>query len=377
MNVCMRCLYYLSIVDVSERNGQGVYALETLKALLRLGERPTFVCPRPKRPDELDRLRDEYGFQVAYLSPKRRARSALWHLLVQFQLFYRLLSAPRPMVLLYSLKPSMVAPLIYAKMSGASVYLQVEGLIPATVRTVMGPWLAAIGRRIVRWNLRAARKVYPAYAAASEWVSSEIQEQSRIQIQPCGVDFQLFSIGAARRPTSSLTIGYVGSFRPNHLLRQLLQATADLDVVLRLAGDGAEREPLEEMRRKEGRERVHFSGTIDRSGVPSYYAGCDVVWAATSPNHWGIPIKAYEGLAMNKKVIVTRRSEFRFIEERGYGFTIERGTEDEIRELITRLIKMNRHGDLYDNVDSREHIRLEHSWDRMAETIVHAMAHDR
>ena len=170
--------------------------------------------------------------------------------------------------------------------------------------------------------------------------------------------------------TKTLTIGYVGSFRKVHLVLDLLQASKNLNIAFLLIGDGSEKTIIESYVKENNMTNVDFLGSKEQSELIQYFAECDVMWAATNDKHWGIPIKCFEYLACNKKVIYTKKEDFVFIEKNNYGYGLDTTDVESIQNLLKRIMLDYDNGILEDNKNSRDYIVQHNDWHTFSKVII-------
>jgi len=363
-------IVYLTVADISGKNGQGIYALKVLESFAaRENVDISVICPKPRNCSELRNIHQKYKFDLIHLAQKKKDRNVIWHFLVQIQLIYVLARMGRKDALVYSLKPMMFAPILYSRIFGVPIYLLVEGLGEKSIYIITKGLLVKIGTYLLHLNIKCASKVYPAYISAKQW-ADRIRQKKDSTLIYCGVDKKVFS-PLPKQKTEKLTIGFVGSFRKIHLLHQLFKAVQCLDIRLLLVGDGAEKSGLEQLFNSEKfKSGIIFLGKMEQKALPKFYSKCDVMWAAVDTNHWGIPIKCFEYLACNKKVIYTYKEDFKFIADNKFGFLLKRNEPDEIRSLVLTLKQKFEKGLLKGNTGSRAYVLKRMSWDMFPEIIL-------
>jgi glycosyltransferase involved in cell wall biosynthesis len=130
-----------------------------------------------------------------------------------------------------------------------------------------------------RWFLADADAVI---APSRDAAAAVPADGTPIHVVPNGVDTERFrpvddgTVRAFERrhdlPARPL-VGYTGRHGHEKRLGDVLDATADVDAGVVLAGDGPARSDLE--RRAAGREDVSFLGFLDRSDLPAFYSTLD------------------------------------------------------------------------------------------------------
>ena len=365
----MKKMIFLSIVDISKRNGQGIYSLKILEAFIRSKKYfIDIVLPVPTDLSVLDNLYNENS-NIHFLKKKEKERSVIWHFIIQIQILFKLLNLRKSNFLLYSLKPSMITPVVFSIIFKIPIYLLVEGLAKKSINKVIPRKFRSISLKILEFNIRNAKSVYPAYESAKRWVD-EIRSHNDSEIIPCGVDTCIF------KPVSSisndkLVLGYVGSFRKEHLLINLIKAIEDLDVQLLLVGSGIEENYIKNyVDINNLKNKVLLLGTKSQPELPEFFKKCDVLISLTDINHWGVPIKGFEYLACNKKIIFTYKEDLEFIKENNFGYILESNEILDIKNVIDKIIEDKRKLLLHDNKNSSEFIRINNNWDNFPKKIL-------
>jgi len=178
--------------------------------------------------------------------------------------------------------------------------------------------------------------------------------QANIQIIPNGVNLQPFRHPANPVKRSKFGIGendivliYLGRLGPEKNLPFLLRsfigtANAVLNVHLILAGDGPERDNLEDSARQSGVcERIHFTGLVPYADVPRYLSMADAfVTASITEVH---PLTVIEAMARGLPVLG--------IDSPGVGDTIQDGvsgllSSHDIAVFTAKMMIMVREADL-------------------------------
>ena len=373
----MKKIIYLSIVDISKKNGQGVYALKTLESFISQQTNKyilEIIIPRPSNLKILDNLKFTENEKIHFLSQKKKEKSILWHIWIQVQVLYFLCIIGKVDALIYSLKPMMLAPLLYKKCFQTNIYLLVEGLAKNTVKTITNNFFAKIGLLILQANIKSAKKVYPAYQSAKTWIDN-IRKEKSSRVIYCGVDFNAF-YPLKQKKTTMLTIGYVGSFRKVHLLKELLKSSKELAIQIILIGDGKEKKSIEEYCVRYPNTKVRFIGIKEQEELKNYFQECDIMWSVTDEKHWGIPIKCFEYLACNKKVLFTKKDDFEFIEKNKFGYVLENTNILAIKTVLEKVLCDYKHNHLKDNSNSRNYIKANNDWNKFAHIILMDIQND-
>lgn len=174
-------------------------------------------------------------------------------------------------------------------------------------------------------NLMCAELVVAVSDALAEELVSRGVPQSRILVNPNGVDVRRYSPDVSAEATRSalglqgkIVVGFIGTFGPWHGAEVLAAAYVDLvgrrpDLAdrsrLLLVGDGA-RMPLVRAILEEGGAMGSsvLTGLVPQEEGPAHLAAMDVVVNATVPNpdgsrFFGSPTKLFEYMGMGKAII--------------------------------------------------------------------------
>jgi glycosyltransferase involved in cell wall biosynthesis len=174
-----------------------------------------------------------------------------------------------------------------------------------------------------RWLTKIRRLAYLASMKRSDIVqvfSGHIRDEligkgiieERIIVKSLGVDISKFTSGNGQRIRKKYALEdkfiilYVGRLTILKRVDELIQALSrlkDKNIALLVVGSGPERENLERQSKSlKIDDRVIFTGKVDDSELPDYYAACNV-WA-TASRHEGFCVPIIEAMASGKPVIV-------------------------------------------------------------------------
>lgn len=361
-----KTIVLLSLADMSCSNGQGVFSRKVLTELYgeltRKKCNVKLVAPKPKFPSALPSFFLKEG---VWLSEKKN-RNILWHLYSQIMVFYFLLKL-RPSTVVFSVKPSFFGVELARKIVGFDKVILVEGVGKRSLKTLGGKVVVVLGRLGFRMVFYKAKAIFVAYESALEWVK-EYKVNCYTEVIPCGVDISIFNPanvgkGKSGDRLNGVVIGYVGSFRKVHRLDLLvLQLLEDNRLYLKLVGVGENYGDIKKLVAFHKLEsRVEFLGNVPQVDMPKIFSSCSMMWAFTDVNHWGVPIKAFEYLACNKYVIVSKRKEFDFINDYNFGVVLSNNDVTDISQKLGDLID-RADMELSLDVQSFPYIEEHHNW---------------
>lgn len=276
--------------------GVQVHVRQLALRLRAQGHEVLVVAPSSTRPaDAFVRaagrpIRIPYNESIAPIAPTPRAFAVTREALRSF----------RPDVV-HVHEPFVPGPSMFAALSrGAPVVATFHAYADRSLLLNAG---APLLRRI--WKRLAARIAVS--AAAAEFVSRPMGAGA-LQIVPNGADVEMFSSAAPARLPEGRPILFVNRLDPRKGFRVMigafrLLASERSDVLLVVAGDGAERPALGELP-AEARGRVVMLGNVPHDLLPPYHAASEVFCApATGRESFGIVL--VEAMAAGLPVIAS------------------------------------------------------------------------
>jgi len=237
--------------------------------------------------------------------------------------------------------------------------LEVRDLWPESIVAV-GAMRAGAWLRFLEWlELRmyaSARRIVTVGAGYREQLMARGVAADRIDIVPNGVDRDLFvdrGDGDALRHKfdleGSFVCSYIGTIGMGSGLGIVLRAARLLrdegcdDIAFVLVGDGAIREALEQEARREGLERVVFTGRQDKRAIPAFLSmtdACLVHLVRRDLFRTVLPSKIFEAAAMKKPIILgVEGSAAALVREAKAGICIEPENEAALVEAVERLAR--------------------------------------
>ncbi len=235
----------------------------------------------------------------------------------------------------------------------------------------------AVAKRV----FRAASTIITVSSEIKDYVSQYVNDHSKIQVIPNGVNPQRFSQNLSRinKPSSDeFTLGFVGSLKPWHGLPILIDAFAHFhcnhpNTRLLIVGDGTERDRiLRDIAGRNLESAVHLTGAVPPETVPHWLAQMDVAVAPypQSEDFYFSPLKVYEYMAAGLPVIASNIGQIPEVIDHGVNGLLT--PPGDVRALEKALEKLWREpslryclGDL-----AREKILQHHTWERVVEKIL-------
>jgi glycosyltransferase involved in cell wall biosynthesis len=270
----MRVLYVASDIPLSANHGGAVHVREVANGLVELGHDVRAVV---KGLAGEPRHSLEGAFRV-----RRVLRGVPGRML-------RLLSLPAVDREVNEFRPDVVVERYY-NFGGEGVLCAKRHHLPAVLE-VNSPLIEyrgsiksridrAFGSPLRRWRDYMARNV-DAFVTPSAAILPGFVPREKVHELPWGANTELFvpSVPPARLPLARgrTVVAFLGSFRPWHGARILVDAAAELRrmgarvPLFLMIGDGPERRAVEEqVRRSELSADFHFLGSIPHAQVPSY-----------------------------------------------------------------------------------------------------------
>jgi len=141
-------------------------------------------------------------------------------------------------------------------------------------------------------------------------------------------------------------VGYAGNIGAAQSLDILIEAagrlSGDQKIAFIIAGDGHDRERLQQMVASSGLENVHFTGHLPYSEVPEIYATFDLSVVALGPSvaAEALPSKVYRTMACGRPVLAIADDASplaRFVTDNAAGFTVSPKDPSEVAKMIAEL----------------------------------------
>jgi glycosyltransferase involved in cell wall biosynthesis len=230
-----------------------------------------------------------------------------------------------------------------------------NGIVSLETREFGGEWVLPWERT---WEIDYLRQ-----AAGVVCVTSEVRAQmsavgvseGKTAVLPNGVDAQLFSPGVPPNETTAAwsqgfrsVFCFVGSQQSSHYdLAGLLGIAGQLAAQEADAGFlfvGPTRSEIESAStwRSDLADRVHCTGRVSHSDVPSHLVCADVFWAALL-HDYGSPLKLYEYMAMARPVVLAGAGEaVEVVQASRCGKAVDRGDD---QGLLTCALDLCRASD--------------------------------
>jgi glycosyltransferase involved in cell wall biosynthesis len=242
-----------------------------------------------------------------------------------------------------------------SRMKRARWVLEIRDLWPESilaVGAVRNRHIIGALEAIERFVYRKSDHIVPVTYAFREHILARGGRSDAITVIRNGVDLKFFeSRDPDRNYARQLGVdgrfvaAYVGTHGMAHGLDVLIEVAERLrdrtDIVLLLAGDGAERARLEQEVQRRGLTNIKLLGQLPKTDMPKLWSITDaslVVLKKLELFLTVIPSKLFESMAMRRPIILGVAGESaELLRESGSGFAVEPENVDQLVEAIVRL----------------------------------------
>lgn len=233
--------------------------------------------------------------------------------------------------------------------------LEIRDLWPESIVAVGGLKRGAIVRWLERLEFFAYRHadlIVTVTDSFKRYVVAKGITAAKIEVIKNGADLNLYRPGTGDASlvhelglAGKFVASYFGTHGMAHHLETILDAAhllrARTDIVFLMAGDGAERNRLEELQRSRGLTNVQILGQQPKSRLPSLWdlSSASIVHLRASPVFTTvIPSKIFESLAMEKPVLLGVEGEAAdLIRDSGGGVCFKPESADQLAGAVLSL----------------------------------------
>jgi len=244
---------------------------------------------------------------------------------------------------------------VVSRMKRAPWVLEIRDLWPESILAVgaiKNPLIIELLEWLELFAYRQADRIVPVTDAFQRHIEGKGIAGEKITIIKNGADLTLYKPVAGKNLLAEslgvqgkFVAAYLGTHGMAHQLETVLYAAKRLrehpDIVLILAGDGAERQRLAELREKLGVNNVLMLDQQPKEQMPWLWGLADVSLILLKKSDLFktvIPSKIFESMAMEKPIILGVEGESaELLRAAGAGFCIEPEND---RELAARLIEL-------------------------------------
>lgn len=307
---------------------------------------------------------------------RSRARSRLyylWHYLKP-QVKLWLSRADRPDAMYIRADALALPAFLWARLRGIPVVQEVNG--PHHDRIVAKPWLRRLEPvlgALQRYQYRRSSALIAVTPRLASWLGGEAP-QKPVTVIPNGANSDLFRPDARTSiktpPRYVILVGLLAQWQGIGLLLSALKSPAwPSDVAVVIAGDGIERERVEEAARSD--PRIHYLGIVPYREVAGLVAGSlaglSLKTEVVGRTETGMsPLKLYETIACGVPAIVTEyHGQADVVREHDCGIIVSQKDPHELAQAVAFVAMSEAERDRWGR-NGRSAVEHFHSWDRRA-----------
>ena len=268
---------------------------------------------------------------------------------------------------------------VVSRMKRAPWVLEIRDLWPESILAVgviKNPFIIHLLEWLELFAYRQADLIVPVTDAFQRYIEGKGIPKEKISVIKNGADLTLYKpVTGTNRLAESLGVqgkfvaAYLGTHGMAHHLETVLYAAQRLreypDIVLILAGDGAERQRLAALRNKLGLDNVLMLDQQPKEQMPWLWALSDVSLILLKKSDLFktvIPSKIFESMAMEKPIILGVEGESAdIVRAADAGYCIE---PENAEELVNRLIDLYADEALRKKLGANGRIHVRNFYDR-------------
>jgi glycosyltransferase involved in cell wall biosynthesis len=275
------------------------------------------------------------------------------------------------------------AGMYFARERGIPWILEINAPLVDEQRRYRHLSLIPVARGLERQLIIEADTIVVPAEELRSYVAKKVGRRSKVRVIPNGVDLDLFqepidrlSPQTVKRLDGRFVIAFLGSLKPWHGIKQLLQAFARLrstvpSAHLLVIGEGPMLKEIETAARRLGPDTVTLCGAVPHEEVPAWLARADVGVAPYPelPGFYFSPLKIVEYLAAGLPVVASGIGQIvDLVKHERTGLIVPPGDPGALAEALARLYADRR---LRARLGrrARERARQRHGWCRVAEEI--------
>ena len=346
---------FITTVDPTYGSGQNIFAYNLIK---------TF--------DDLDSCEDCIVFACRYPNNLRTTNTDVkvlfrdtkfkWLKILLFQFYLCIIFIFRKdTYYVFSMKPYFFSATLLAIL-GRKYSVITEGNMKININKSYKFLWARLFLLLITFVIRRAQDVSSCYESGVNWVNT-MRDSADCKWIPCGISNDQITIAKSRVTQGNFDIGYVGSFRDVHNLDKLIEFALKYNLKVKLVGTGHEFERITKFLKSSNlMGQFHCTGFVESDLVKEEIIDCKVMWALTTDEYWGLPMKIVEYLAAGKPVISNFKIELKWFENLGVLKSLSGSCSvEEIYEAYTKLEKVRIDDNVYQYLDAN------FSWKRFNE----------
>lgn len=268
---------------------------------------------------------------------------------------------------------------VVSRMKRAPWVLEIRDLWPESILAVgaiKNPFIIHLLEWLELFAYRQADRIVPVTDAFQRYIEGKGIPKEKISVIKNGADLTLYKpVTGTNRLAESLGVqgkfvaAYLGTHGMAHHLETVLYAAQRLreypDIVLILAGDGAERQRLAALRNELGLDNVLMLDQQPKEQMPWLWALSDVSLILLKKSDLFktvIPSKIFESMAMEKPIILGVEGESAdIVRAADAGYCIE---PENVEELVNRLIDLYANEALCKKLGANGRIHVSNFYDR-------------
>lgn len=139
-----------------------------------------------------------------------------------------------------------------------------------------------------------------------------------------------------------IRISFIGGLRYFNILKNLLEASKNLDIDVYLIGKGPDEKKIKDFIQKEALKNIYMIGEYNYEDIKEFYMETDCVWAVYPSDEWNVKYaisnKFFESIIFEKPCVFSNQTLLGdYVRDQKIGWIVNESSVFEIKEFLNKL----------------------------------------